>query len=157
MPERPAVGVVDEQEQSGAAVGAQVLASGWWQDGARSLHGLHHLPALGSAVVGEAVGQAGLAAAARAVEPPGRKPRIGVVEDADVRDEYDCMLGPLLRMLRGDADQTAIASFLLHDLEDHFGLTPRPSEPEAMAARVLSWWTAAGRAFGGEAVGGAGG
>ncbi|MFD9722595.1 hypothetical protein [Streptomyces sp. NPDC059072] len=88
---------------------------------------------------------------------------IGVAEDADVRDEYDCMLAPLLRMLRGGADQTAIASFLLHDLEDHFGLTPRSSEPEAMAARVISWWTAAGNASGrergerGEAVGGAGG
>lgn len=66
------------------------------------------------------------------------------VADA-VQDEYDCMLVPLLQRLRGGADQAEIGEFLRHELEDHFGLTPRPSEPEAMAARVMSWWTDAGQ------------
>ncbi|MGW1880544.1 hypothetical protein [Streptomyces sp. NPDC001975] len=38
----------------------------------------------------------------------------------------------------GGADQAEIGEFLRHELEDHFGLTPLPSEPEATAARVMS-------------------
>ncbi|TJZ57438.1 hypothetical protein FCH28_08525 [Streptomyces piniterrae] len=68
---------------------------------------------------------------------------IGVADD--VQDEYNCMLAPLLQRLRGGAGQTEIGEFLRDELEDHFGLTPLPSDPEAMAARVISWWTAAGK------------
>lgn len=71
---------------------------------------------------------------------------IGVADT--VQDEYDCMLVPLLQRLRGGADQAEIGEFLRHELEDHFGLTPLPPEPEAMAARVMSWWTAAGKTDG---------
>lgn len=71
---------------------------------------------------------------------------IGVADD--VQDEYDCMLVPRLRQLRDGAGQTEIGEFLRHELEDHFGLTPLPSEPETMAARLLSWWTTAGQAEG---------
>ncbi|MEU9002296.1 hypothetical protein [Streptomyces sp. NPDC048551] len=31
---------------------------------------------------------------------------------------------------------------------DHFGLTPLPSEPDAVADRVISWWAAAREAGG---------
>ncbi|MGW8884615.1 hypothetical protein [Streptomyces sp. NPDC055749] len=71
---------------------------------------------------------------------------IGVADD--VQDEYDCMLAPLLQQLRGGAGQAQIGEFLRHELEDHFGLTPLPSEPEAMAARVIYWWAAAGKGDG---------
>ncbi|MFF8019429.1 hypothetical protein [Streptomyces sp. NPDC007929] len=66
---------------------------------------------------------------------------IGVADD--VRDEYDCLLAPLLQRLRGRADRTEIGAFLRHELEDHFGLDPLAAQPEAMAARVIAWWTAA--------------
>ncbi|MBF9072846.1 hypothetical protein [Streptacidiphilus fuscans] len=69
------------------------------------------------------------------------------VADA-VQDEYDCMLAPLLQRLRRGTDEAEIDEFLRHELEDHFGLTPLPSEPEGMATRVMSWWTAAGKADG---------
>ncbi|MFI9548005.1 hypothetical protein ACIHAR_29545 [Streptomyces sp. NPDC052016] len=69
---------------------------------------------------------------------------IGVADD--VQDEYDCMLAPLLQRLRERGDQTEIGAFLRHELEDHFGLDPLDSQPEAMAARVIAWWTAVGRA-----------
>ncbi|GHJ35605.1 hypothetical protein [Streptomyces sp. TS71-3] len=62
-----------------------------------------------------------------------------------VQDEYDCMLRPLRDLLRDGADQRRIGNFLRQELEDHFGLTPLPSEPAAMAARVMSWWTSACR------------
>ncbi|MHC8419497.1 hypothetical protein ACH121_06670 [Streptomyces sp. NB004] len=61
------------------------------------------------------------------------------VADA-VQDEYDCMLAPLLQRLRGGAAQVEIGEFLRHELEDHFGLSPHPSEPQAMAYRVMTWW-----------------
>ncbi|MFF0204247.1 hypothetical protein [Streptomyces sp. NPDC005017] len=66
---------------------------------------------------------------------------IGVADDVD--DEYDCMLVPLLQMLSAGVDQRKLGEFLRHELEDHFDLSPVPSEPHAMAARVMSWWTAA--------------
>ncbi|MGW3340704.1 hypothetical protein ACWDCL_24885 [Streptomyces sp. NPDC001009] len=64
---------------------------------------------------------------------------LGVADE--VQDEYDCMLVPLLQRLRRGVGQVEIGEFLRRELEDHFGLTPLPSEPEAMAARVTSWWT----------------
>ncbi|MFC9947801.1 hypothetical protein [Streptomyces pratensis] len=66
---------------------------------------------------------------------------IGVEDDA--QGEYDCMLAPLLQQLRDGADQTEIGDYLRHELEDHFGLDPLGLRPEAMASRVISWWTAA--------------
>lgn len=71
---------------------------------------------------------------------------IGVADD--VQDEYDCMLAPLLQRLRGGANHTEMGEFLRHELEDHFGLDPLGLRPEAMATRVIAWWTAAGKADG---------
>ncbi|MFH8573928.1 hypothetical protein [Streptomyces sp. NPDC017993] len=68
---------------------------------------------------------------------------IGVAED--VQDEYDCMLAPLLQRLRSGANQTEIGEFLRHELQDHFGLDPLGLRPEAMATRVITWWSAADR------------
>ncbi|RSS40498.1 hypothetical protein [Streptomyces sp. WAC08241] len=65
---------------------------------------------------------------------------IGVADE--VPDEYDCMLAPLLQRLRSGAGRTEIGEFLRHELEHHFGLPPQPSDPDAMAARLVSWWTA---------------
>ncbi|MFG3509998.1 hypothetical protein ACGF5F_31355 [Streptomyces sp. NPDC047821] len=66
---------------------------------------------------------------------------IGVADE--VRDEYDCMLTPLLQRLQNGAGTAEIAAFLRRELEEHFGLTPAPLDPEAMAARLTSWWAAA--------------
>ncbi|MGW6619568.1 hypothetical protein ACWGA0_39745 [Streptomyces erythrochromogenes] len=63
---------------------------------------------------------------------------IGVADS--VRDEYDCMLPPLLGRLRGGADRTEIAAFLQHQLEDHFGLASPCPPPDAIAARLVTWW-----------------
>lgn len=71
---------------------------------------------------------------------------IGVADD--VPDEYDCMVAPLLGRLLGGAGQTEIGAFLRHELEDHFGLDPTGLRPDAMAARVIAWWTSGGPAGG---------
>ncbi|MEU0914722.1 hypothetical protein [Streptomyces althioticus] len=68
---------------------------------------------------------------------------IGVADE--VRDEYDCLLAPCLLRLRRGADEAEISDFLRSELEDHFGLTTRPSDGhERMAARITSWWAATG-------------
>jgi hypothetical protein len=58
-----------------------------------------------------------------------------------VEDEYDCMLSPLLQRLRDGAGPREIGHFLRRELEDHFGLPPVPGEPEAVAVRVVAWWS----------------
>ncbi|MFD9381414.1 hypothetical protein ACFWBH_38925 [Streptomyces sp. NPDC059999] len=63
---------------------------------------------------------------------------IGVADE--VQDEYDCMLAPLLGRLHRSAGQTEIDEFLRHELKDHFGLDPVGMRPDAMAARVITWW-----------------
>ncbi|MFD8888804.1 hypothetical protein ACFV0H_41050 [Streptomyces erythrochromogenes] len=69
---------------------------------------------------------------------------IGVADS--VRDEYDCMLPPLLGRLRGGAGRTEIAEFLQHELEDHFGLASPCPRPDAIAARLVTWWASTGPA-----------
>ncbi|GAA1542258.1 hypothetical protein GCM10009730_59110 [Streptomyces albidochromogenes] len=69
---------------------------------------------------------------------------IGVTDD--VQDEYDCMLAPLLLRLHSGADRTEVGKFLQHELEDHFGLDPLGLRPDAMAVRVIDWWTSTGQA-----------
>ncbi|MFF3286370.1 hypothetical protein [Streptomyces sp. NPDC003023] len=69
---------------------------------------------------------------------------LGVADD--VQDEYDCVLAPLLQRLGSGAGRTEIGDFLRDVLEDHFGLDPPGSRPEAMAGRVLGWWTSTGPA-----------
>ncbi|MGY1440106.1 hypothetical protein [Streptomyces reniochalinae] len=64
---------------------------------------------------------------------------VGVADD--VKDEYDCMLTPLLQQLRSGASRNEIGEFLRHELEDHFSLDPLGLRPEAMASRVMDWWT----------------
>ncbi|MGX1267535.1 hypothetical protein [Streptomyces phaeoluteigriseus] len=71
---------------------------------------------------------------------------IGVADD--VQDEYDCMLGPLLRKLTAGADRAEIGGYLRHELEDHFGLGSVGLRPDAMADRVIAWWTLADEAEG---------
>jgi hypothetical protein len=48
---------------------------------------------------------------------------IGVMGGADSPvDEYDCLAGPLLRLLERNASNEKILNFLSSELEDHFGL-----------------------------------
>ncbi|HET6858446.1 MAG TPA: hypothetical protein VFH94_15320 [Streptomyces sp.] len=66
---------------------------------------------------------------------------IGVADD--VPDEYDCLLAPLLQRLRLGHNQADIGQFLRRELVEHFGLDPLGLRHDAMAARVMAWWTSA--------------
>ena len=48
--------------------------------------------------------------------------------------------------LRFGADRAEIGEFLQHELEVHFGLDPLGLRSDAMAVRVIGWWTSTGRA-----------
>lgn len=59
-------------------------------------------------------------------------------------DEYSCLYADLLERLADGEDAAEIAVFLRGELEDHFGLDPNHSQPEAFAVRLVDWF--AGRA-----------
>ena len=66
---------------------------------------------------------------------------IGVADFAP-DDEYDCLIAPLLSKLAAGAGKAAIAEFLWHEVEGHFGLDPRSLDTNGMAHRLVAWWSA---------------
>jgi hypothetical protein len=47
---------------------------------------------------------------------------IGVTSLDGPEDEYDCLVGPVLRLLEGQAGAEAIAAYLAREVSEHFGL-----------------------------------
>jgi hypothetical protein len=70
---------------------------------------------------------------------------IGVGECSAHDDEYDCLLGPLLSRLTGDAEPDEVAAFLRQEIEDHFGLDPRSIDIDDFAARAVTLWRGAAK------------
>jgi hypothetical protein len=64
---------------------------------------------------------------------------IGVGPDGP-RDEYDCLIGPLLTLLQSGATQDEIASYLETELVEHFGLEPNRESIAAAASRACYWF-----------------
>ncbi|MGH9198907.1 MAG: hypothetical protein ACRD1T_24670 [Acidimicrobiia bacterium] len=56
-------------------------------------------------------------------------------------DEYDCLLGLLDRLQRGD-EPSKLSRYLRRRLSHHFGLDPDQSHPEQFAERVYTWYCA---------------
>ena len=69
---------------------------------------------------------------------------IGVGPDGP-RDEYQCLVGPLLTMLQSGATQDEMAAYLETELVEHFGLAPNRDSIEATASRVLAWFESKAR------------
>jgi hypothetical protein len=74
----PPVGVVDDQEQAGRAVGPQVLAAGLDRVGVGAVEGDGDRPAGCGGLVGEPGGEPALPLAARPVQPPDAQPTAAV-------------------------------------------------------------------------------
>ena len=55
------------------------------------------------------------------------------------RDEYECLVGPLLTLLQSGATQGEIASYLETELVEHFGLEPNRDSIVAAASRIRAW------------------
>jgi hypothetical protein len=67
---------------------------------------------------------------------------IGVMGLSDwPRDEYECLAGPLLRLLEGGARQGDVADYLRNEIEEHFGLDPSHYDFQAVAARLQAWFS----------------
>ena len=63
------------------------------------------------------------------------------------RDEYDCLLWPVLRKLEDRIGPAELSAFLARELQDHFGLQAHEPDIEAFVGRARTWFeTRAGRA-----------
>lgn len=66
---------------------------------------------------------------------------IGVMGESDwPRDEYDCLVGPLLTLLDSDARKEEIARYLRKEIDEHFGLSADNYDVTAVADRVRRWF-----------------
>lgn len=66
---------------------------------------------------------------------------IGVMDDpAWPNDEYDCLVGPVMRILESGASPDEITKYLSHEIKSHFGLDPRYREFDPFAAQLRGWF-----------------
>jgi hypothetical protein len=66
---------------------------------------------------------------------------IGVLDDPDwPRDEYEGLVGPVLRRLEAGDTPAQLAAYLRAEARDRFGLDPDGCPPEAAAARMVAWY-----------------
>jgi hypothetical protein len=62
-----------------------------------------------------------------------------LLEDGD--DEYTCLVGPLLRLLRDGAGPAELVAYLDHELPEHFGLDGPAHRTAWFAAHLHAAWT----------------
>jgi hypothetical protein len=66
---------------------------------------------------------------------------MGVMHDADwPRDEYDCMVGPSLRLLEAGATEDEITHYLYRQVTEHFGLPGDRDDCRSFARRLRTWF-----------------
>ncbi len=70
---------------------------------------------------------------------------IGVMGFGAPRDEYDCLIGPLLTMLQAGAATPDIASYLRKEMVEHFGLSPEYYDFPAAGEHIRTWFDRAWR------------
>ncbi len=63
---------------------------------------------------------------------------IGLIEAGAPVDEYECIVGPLLRQLEEGTTERQIAEYLSHELTEHFSV--RVVETAEFTARAKSWY-----------------
>jgi len=65
---------------------------------------------------------------------------IGVLDKPEAADEYDCMIGPLLRLLRDGADANTLHGWIAKERTGHFGLDPNNCGDRALAETLAAYW-----------------
>lgn len=66
---------------------------------------------------------------------------IGVMSDPDwPRDEYDCLMGPVLTLLAQGSSEKEIARYLRKEIDEHFGLSPDNYDFTEFAGRLRRWF-----------------
>lgn len=56
------------------------------------------------------------------------------------KDEYECFVEPILKLLYHGEDEKSIMAFLRKHLREHIGLEPKNVHPEKFSEDVLRWW-----------------
>ena len=67
---------------------------------------------------------------------------IGVSDEPEAADEYDCMIGPLLRQLFDGASIESLAAWIAEERTEHFGLDRDAEADIALATDLSQWWAA---------------
>jgi hypothetical protein len=70
---------------------------------------------------------------------------IGVADEPDAWDEYDCMIGPALSRLRRGADAAALREWIAHERGNHFELPADELADAVLADALVAWWGRAAR------------
>ena len=65
---------------------------------------------------------------------------IGVSRMAEVADEYDCMISPLLHRLFEGTDTRSLADWISPQRSSHFGAGPDAIADTQLAVRLSEWW-----------------
>ncbi len=63
---------------------------------------------------------------------------VGLIGAGAPLDEYECVVGPLLRMLEERAQEAEIAAFLGTEFDEHFGVPV--ADARVFAGRAASWY-----------------
>ncbi|HEX8081410.1 MAG TPA: hypothetical protein VF557_14460 [Jatrophihabitans sp.] len=67
---------------------------------------------------------------------------IGISDEPDAADEYDCMIGPLLQQLFAGASTAALAAWIAEERTEHFALEEDDEADIALATDLTRWWAA---------------
>jgi hypothetical protein len=64
---------------------------------------------------------------------------VDLIADGAPVEEYDCLVGPVLRRLEEHQPASAIAEYLMEAFGDHFGVPLR--DPGNCAQRAIAWYS----------------
>lgn len=64
---------------------------------------------------------------------------VGLIASGARLDEYDCIVGPVLRRLEEHQSATMIAAYLSTEFNEHFGVPAR--DPEVFAEQAVAWYS----------------
>ena len=65
---------------------------------------------------------------------------VGIADAPEAQDEYDGMIGPLMRQLHAGASQIDVARWLTRKLEQDFGLPSQQEREARLATELITWW-----------------
>jgi len=65
---------------------------------------------------------------------------IGVAGNPEAADEYNCMIGPLLRRLFEGADTRSLVGWIGHERSSHFGVGPDDDQDKRLAESLTARW-----------------
>lgn len=67
---------------------------------------------------------------------------IGLIRLGAPQDEYECVLGALIRLLERQATVQEVTGYLVKEFADHFGSPIEESSAVDFATRASSWYSA---------------